>query len=154
MAPGLPRSPYPGFAARGRPETRLLRSALLAVLLFAMSSCALFPGWRASQTYYPVDITWNDASWCVPWRLKTALRKVSQRFGPVVVHSTFRWPLENWIKGGKMHSYHLTCHAVDFAVRGDPPVVTDFLIGLPEVGGYSRYIMGFYHIDTGPRRTW
>ncbi len=115
------------------------RGAILPSLLFAISGCALFPKWHATGNYYPVAITWNDTSWCVPWRLKTALAKVSQRFGPVTVHSTFRWPLENWIKGGKMHSYHLGCRAVDFAVRGDPPGVTDFLIGLPEVGGYSRY---------------
>jgi uncharacterized protein YcbK (DUF882 family) len=123
-------------------------------LATAAAGCALLPGWRETQNYYPASVTWNDARWCVPWRLKVALRKVSQRFGPVTVHSTHRWPFENWAKGGKKRSYHLTCRAVDFAVRDDPAGVLDYLAGLEQVGGYSRYPQGFYHIDTGPRRTW
>ena len=143
---------------RAGPVPRRICSALrfgaICVLALALSSCALFPTWRASQAYYPVSITWNDARWCVPPRLKLALRKVSGRFGPVTVHSTHRWPIENWLKGGKKRSYHLACRAVDFGIRGDPQGVLNFLVALPEVGGYSRYPQGFYHIDTGPRRTW
>jgi uncharacterized protein YcbK (DUF882 family) len=126
---------------------------MLSAWLAGASGCAL-PDWRTSQSYYPVDITWNDTRWCVPYRLKSALRQVSKRFGPVVVHSTHRWPLENWAKGGKKRSYHLSCKAVDFGVRGDPAGVAEYLITLPQVGGYSRYPQGFYHIDSGPRRTW
>ena len=126
--------------------------ALSLTLSLALTGCARLPGWDSNR--YPVSITWNDSSWCVPWRLKTVLRRVSQRFGPVTVHSTFRWWLENWVKGGKPRSYHLSCRAVDFAVRGDPPGVLAFIRAQREVGGYSRYPQGFYHIDTGPRRTW
>jgi hypothetical protein len=147
-----PLPPEAGFSGAGR--RRLLRAAAIAGLALALSSCAVFPNWRSTQSYYPVSITWKDARWCVPLRLKLALRKVSRNFGPVTVHSTHRWPIENWLKGGKKRSYHLSCRAVDFAIRGDPQGVMNYLVALPEVGGYSRYPQGFYHIDTGPRRTW
>ena len=128
--------------------------AVLVILSFFLNGCAGTGFWRQSGINYPVSVTWNDTRWCVPWRLKRALRKVSQRFGPVTVYSTHRWPMENKRKGGKPKSFHLRCKATDFAVRGDPSGVLDYLISLPEVGGYSRYPQGFYHIDTGPRRTW
>lgn len=111
-------------------------------LAFGLSACATPP------------IKWNDTKWCVPGKLKRVLRKVARRYGPVTIHSTHRWPLENWRKGGKPRSYHLTCRAVDFSVRGDPPGVLAFLKSRRAVGGYSKYPQGFYHIDTGPRRTW
>ena len=125
--------------------------ALLLALTLALSGCASL---RYNGINYPVSITWNDSSWCVPWGLKIVLRKVSQRFGPVRVHSTHRWLIENWRKGGKPRSYHLLCRAVDFSVRGDPPGVLDYIRAQKAVGGYSRYPQGFYHIDNGPRRTW
>lgn len=121
----------------------------LVVLLMAaviLSGCALFQRPK---------IEWNDTRWCVPARLKVVLRQVSRKFGPVRVHSTHRWPLENKLKGGKPKSYHLSCRAVDFSVVGYPSGVTDFLKNNPRVGGYSYYPRGrFYHIDTGPKRTW
>jgi len=104
--------------------------------------------------FKPARITWNDTSWCTPLQLKIALTKISKRFGPVKVHSTHRWPLENFRKGGKPKSYHLTCRAVDFSVPGRPNEVKQYIRSLREVGGYSHYPRGFYHIDTGPRRTW
>ena len=114
-------------------------------LSIGLSSCALFK---------PVKITWNDTKWCVPLRLKIVLRQVSRKFGPVSVHSTHRWPRENKLKGGKPKSYHLRCRAVDFSVPGDPARVIKYLKSKKAVGGYSHYPQGFYHIDTGPRRTW
>lgn len=102
----------------------------------------------------PPRITWHDTSWCTPWSLKYVLNRVASRFGPVSIHSTHRWPLENRRKGGKRKSYHLTCRAVDFSVSGEPRSVIRFLKSLPQVGGYSYYKKGFYHIDNGPRRTW
>ena len=145
-----------GGAVFKHPQPRRNAAALVAVLAFslALASCAPPRSWRSSGINYPVSITWNDTSWCVPWRLKGVLRRVSQRFGPVTVHSTFRWWLENWLKGGKPHSYHLSCRAIDFSVRGDPKGVLPWLRAQPEVGGYARYPQGFYHIDNGPRRTW
>jgi uncharacterized protein YcbK (DUF882 family) len=122
----------------------------LLALSPALSGCAT-PGGLGG---HPVSIKWQDSSWCVPWRLKTVLHRVARRYGPVTVHSTHRWLIENWLKGGKPRSYHLTCRAVDFSVRGDPPGVLAYLRAQREVGGYARYPKGFYHIDTGPRRTW
>ncbi|MCB1464702.1 MAG: DUF882 domain-containing protein [Nitratireductor sp.] len=126
--------------------------ALAALLALApvLSACASLGG----VNRYPVSIKWNDSSWCVPLRLKIVLNRVSRRYGPVTVHSSHRWLIENWLKGGKPRSYHLSCRAVDFAVRGDPPGVLEFIKAQREVGGYARYKQGFYHIDTGPRRTW
>lgn len=129
-----------------------LAATLLLAAAIGLSGCA---NWKLSGINYPVRIQWNDTRWCVPLRLKIVLRAVSRRFGPIVVHSTHRWPLENRRKGGKPRSYHLTCRAVDFSVRGaDPRAVKRYLVSRPEVGGYSYYRQGFFHIDTGPRRTW
>ena len=132
------------------PELRKSVLAVLAVPLF-LSACA-----SGSQGFVaifrPPQVIWNDTSWCTPIELKIALNKISRRFGPVKVHSTHRWPLENARKGGKKRSYHLTCRAVDFSVPGDPAQVKSYIRSLWEVGGY--YPRGFYHIDNGPRRTW
>ena len=134
-------------------RTLVERTCILLALALLLSSCASGPrGW--SEFFNPVRITWNDTSWCTPLRLKIALAKISKRFGPVTVHSTHRWPLENKRKGGKPKSYHLTCRAVDFSVPGNPAEVKRYLVSMREVGGYSHYPKGFYHIDTGPRRTW
>lgn len=124
---------------------------LLIIPLF-LGSCASADGFFSYFKRAP--ITWNDTKWCVPLRLKTILRLVSQKFGPVRIHSTHRWPAENKRKGGKPKSYHLKCKAVDFAVPGNPRDVITFLKSRSEVGGYAHYPQGFYHIDTGPRRTW
>lgn len=127
------------------PRGGISRAIVLVLLAVMLSGCALFR---------PAPITWNDTRWCVPPRLKVVLRQVARKFGPVRVHSTHRWPLENRRKGGKPKSYHLTCRAVDFSVRGDPGGVLAFVRGHRNVGGYARYPQGFYHIDTGPKRTW
>ena len=129
----------------------------LAVILLSsliLSSCASGSGdWFSFLR--PAKINWNDTSWCTPLPLKLALYRVAKKFGPVTVYSTHRWPLENKRKGGKSKSYHLTCRAVDFTVQGNPSAVKKFLISMPQVGGYSYYPhKNFYHIDTGPRRTW
>ena len=126
--------------------------AVIALLLF-LTACA---GGDIATFFKPAKITWNDTSWCTPLPLKIALTKVAKRFGPVRVHSTHRWPLENKRKGGKSKSYHLTCRAVDFSVKGgSPQEIKNYLKSMWEVGGYSYYARGnFFHIDTGPRRTW
>ncbi|WP_428644857.1 YcbK family protein [Roseibium sp.] len=100
------------------------------------------------------SIDYDDSSWCVPRKLKKVLNRVADRYGRVTVHSTKRWWLENWWKGGAKNSYHLNCRAVDFTVGGDPSSVIAFLKAQPDVGGYKHYSSGHYHIDTGPRRTW
>ena len=142
------------LAIQARNRRRGVFLCLVLGLAGLSSGCALFPDWKENSANYPASVTWNDTRWCVPFRLKRALKKVSQQFGPVTVYSTHRWPFENWRKGGKSRSFHLTCRATDFSIAGDPSGVIEFLVSLPEVGGYSRYPQGFYHIDTGPRRTW
>lgn len=99
-------------------------------------------------------INYQDTKWCVPRKLKKVLNKVAKRYGKVTVHSTKRWWLENWWKGGAGDSHHLNCRAVDFSVRGNPSSVIAFLKKQSAVGGYKYYRSGHYHIDTGPRRTW
>jgi Peptidase M15 len=148
------KSLMPKAAFAGLPMGAVARGvgmAALVVLSLALSGCA---SWQHSGINYPVSITWHDSSWCVPWELKAVLRRVSQRYGAVTVHSTHRWWLENWLKGGKARSFHLTCRAVDFSVRGDPPGVLNYLKSQKAVGGYARYPQRFYHIDNGARRTW
>ena len=109
-------------------------------------------GWATGFAQRSID--YDDSSWCVPRKLKKVLNRVASRYGEVTVHSTKRWWLENWRKGGARNSYHLNCQAVDFSVRGDPSTIIAFLKAQPEVGGYKYYASGHYHIDTGPRRTW
>ncbi len=99
-------------------------------------------------------VSYNDTAWCVPRSLKKVLNRVAKRYGPVRVHSTKRWWLENWWKGGAPNSLHLKCRAVDFSVRGNPSSVVAFLKSQSAVGGYKYYPGGHYHIDNGRRRTW
>jgi len=96
-----------------------------------------------------------NAPWrCVPSRLKKVIAQVSRRFGPVIVNSTYRSRRRNRLVGGKRRSYHLGCRAVDFRVRGRTRGLTRWLARHPLVGGYKRYRGGYYHIDTGPKRSW
>ena len=91
---------------------------------------------------------------CVPGRLKAVLGQVARKYGRVIVNSTHRSRVYNRKIGGKRSSYHLRCQAVDFRVTGSTKGLTRFLAGHKLVGGYKRYSSGFYHIDTGPKRTW
>ena len=97
----------------------------------------------------------KNAPWgCVPGRLKRVLDQVSRKYGRVIVNSTARSSRRNRMVGGKKRSYHLRCQAVDFRVKGNNRGLSRFLRNHPSVGGFKRYASGFYHIDTGPRRTW
>lgn len=133
----------------------LRKKAVLAVLIAPLFLTACASGSQGFFSIFRVpQIKWNDTKWCTPLSLQFALNKISRRFGPITVHSTHRWPIENWRKGGKPRSYHLTCRAIDFSVPGRPSQVKAYLRSLPEIGGFSYYSKGFYHIDNGPRRTW
>jgi len=99
-------------------------------------------------------IAWNAPSRCLPGRLKKVLRQVSRKFGRVIVNSTVRGSRRNRMVGGKRKSYHLRCRAVDFRVRGRTRGLTRWLARHPSVGGFKRYRAGYYHIDTGPKRSW
>lgn len=97
----------------------------------------------------------KNAPWgCVPGRLKRVLDQVSRKYGRVIVNSTARSSRRNRMVGGKRRSYHLKCQAVDFRVAGSNKGLSRYLRSHPSVGGFKRYASGFYHIDTGPRRTW
>ncbi len=112
------------------------------------SKTAAYAGGRARKI--SVNKPWK----CVPNRLKSVINEVSRRFGPVVINSTHRTSKYNRMVGGKRKSYHLRCQAVDFTVKGRTKGLTRFLARHPKVGGWKRYPSGFYHIDTGPKRTW
>lgn len=95
------------------------------------------------------------APWkCVPGQLKSVISQVSKKFGRVTINSTHRSRGYNRKVGGKRRSYHLRCQAVDFRVSGNTRGLTRWLARHPKVGGFKRYRSGFYHIDTGPKRTW
>ena len=96
-----------------------------------------------------------NAPWkCVPSRLKRVIADVRKRYGRVTINSTYRSSSRNRMVGGKKRSYHLRCAAVDFRVHGSTRGLTRYLARHKLVGGYKRYRSGFYHIDTGPKRTW
>lgn len=99
-------------------------------------------------------IHYNAPSKCVPQRLKTVLKRVADKYGPITVSSTFRSPKHNRRIGGKNRSWHLKCAAVDFRVHAGTKGLLAYMQKQREVGGYKRYKSGFYHIDIGPRRTW
>lgn len=99
-------------------------------------------------------IAWNAPSNCVPGRLKAVLNRVSLKYGAITVNSSFRSSGKNRKVGGRKRSYHLSCQAVDFRVHGGANGLMGFLAAQGGVGGLHRYPSGFYHIDTGPRRSW
>lgn len=99
-------------------------------------------------------IHYNAPEKCVPGQLKTVLKRVAEKYGPITVNSTFRSQKSNRKVGGKKRSWHLKCAAVDFRVHASTKGLLSYLQKQKEVGGYKRYKSGFYHIDIGPRRTW
>ncbi|WP_153771736.1 D-Ala-D-Ala carboxypeptidase family metallohydrolase [Labrenzia sp. CE80] len=136
--------------------SRIRSIIIISVVSLALAGCGSVAGVTGFgwMTGSHSAVAYNDTAWCVPRKLKKVLNRVAKRYGSVQVHSTKRWWLENWWKGGAKDSYHLNCRAVDFSVRGSPSSVVAFLKAQPEVGGYKHYSSGHYHIDTGPRRTW
>lgn len=99
-------------------------------------------------------IHYNAPSKCVPSRLKSALKSVASKYGPITVSSTYRSPAKNRKIGGKSKSWHLKCGAIDFRVHAGTRGLLNYLKRHKGVGGYKRYRSGFYHIDVGPKRTW
>lgn len=99
-------------------------------------------------------IAWNAPSSCVPGRLKAVLNRVAVKFGPITVNSSVRSTAKNRRVGGRKRSYHLSCQAVDFRLHGATRGLMGWLASQGDVGGLKRYPSGFYHIDTGPRRSW
>jgi uncharacterized protein YcbK (DUF882 family) len=99
-------------------------------------------------------IDYRAPSKCIPASLRAVLAKVSAKYGPITVNSTYRAPSKNRQVGGRGKSMHLSCRAVDFRVYGSTRGLMEFLLTQGSVGGYNRYPSGFFHIDNGPRRTW
>lgn len=91
---------------------------------------------------------------CLPNKLMSVIYDVAEKFGDVQILSTFRDRERNRRVGGAPRSYHLRCEAIDFRVKGSAPGLLSYLEQREEVGGLKRYPLGFFHIDTGPRRTW
>ena len=126
------------------------------MLSLTLTACSSLPGlYRIGGKG---QVTYTKASWCVPWRLKRVLRRVAYRYGDVVAFSTWRSPWHNWRVGGASRSYHKTCRAVDFKVKGaNMAEVFRYVKKQSGVGGHKLYSPrrgGHIHIDTGPRRTW
>lgn len=94
---------------------------------------------------------------CLPTELMNVIYDVAERFGDVQILSTFRDPERNRRVGGAQRSFHLRCQAIDFRVMQPQPNregLLKYLEDREDVGGLKRYPLGFFHIDTGPRRTW
>lgn len=100
-------------------------------------------------------IRWVANSGCLNSSLRAVIAQVASAFGPVTVNSTCRSRRHNSRVGGARHSHHLSGNAVDFRVRGaSSRSVHAFLRNHASVGGLKFYRRGFFHIDTGSRRTW
>ncbi len=93
---------------------------------------------------------------CLPSELMNVIYDVAENFGEVQILSTFRDPERNRRVGGAPRSFHLRCQAIDFRVMGShrDNGLLEYLEARADVGGLKRYPLGFYHIDTGSRRTW
>jgi len=100
-------------------------------------------------------VRWVANSSCLNGALRSVVHQVASNFGPVTVNSTCRGRRHNARVGGARHSHHLSGNAVDFRVHGrGARGVYAFLRSHPSVGGLKFYRRGFFHIDTGSRRTW
>ncbi len=124
--------------------------------MLTLSACSSLPGlYRIGGEG---SVNYQKMSWCVPWGLKRVLRRVAHNYGDVIVFSTWRSPWHNSKVGGASKSYHKTCRAVDFKVRGaNMAKVYRYVKKQSAVGGHKLYPShrgGHIHIDTGPRRTW
>lgn len=100
-------------------------------------------------------VKWVANSGCLNSSLRAVIHQVASAFGPVTVNSTCRGRRHNARVGGARHSHHLSGNAVDFRVGGaSSRAVYSFLRSHGSVGGLKLYRRGFFHIDTGSRRTW
>jgi hypothetical protein len=131
---------------------RALAAVMTAAILSASAVCV--PTDAVAAPRGKSAIAFRAPARCVPGSLVRVLKRVSARYGPITVNSTWRARGKNRKVGGRGHSMHLACRAVDFRVHGKSRGLTKFLLSQKEVGGYNRYPSGFYHIDNGPRRTW
>lgn len=100
-------------------------------------------------------VKWAANSGCLNSSLRAVIHQVASAFGPVTVNSTCRSRGHNRRVGGAHRSHHLSGNAVDFRVHGaGARSVYAFLRSHASVGGLKLYRRGFFHIDTGSRRSW
>ncbi|MBN9265797.1 MAG: DUF882 domain-containing protein [Hyphomicrobium sp.] len=100
-------------------------------------------------------VKWVANSGCLTASLRSVIHQVASAFGPVTVNSTCRSRRHNARVGGAHHSHHLSGNAVDFRVHGrNNRAVFAFLRSHGSVGGLKLYRGGYFHIDTGSRRSW
>lgn len=100
-------------------------------------------------------VKWVASSSCLNARLRSVIHQVASAFGPVTVNSTCRSRKHNSRVGGAHHSHHLSGNAVDFRVHGrNNRAVLAYLRSHASVGGIKLYRGGYFHIDTGSRRSW
>jgi Peptidase M15 len=85
---------------------------------------------------------------CLPAGLRSVLKDVEARFGPVTLVSTTELHTDNHSRGSVRHKLHSACQAVDFKVKGNGKAVVSYLRSRPEVAGINSYgNNGVIHID-------
>ena len=85
---------------------------------------------------------------CLPAGLRSVLKDVEARFGPVTLVSTTELHTDNHSRGSVRHKLHGACQAVVFKVDGSRQAVVAYLRSRPEVGGVNSYgNNGVIHID-------
>jgi hypothetical protein len=85
---------------------------------------------------------------CLPAGLRSVLKDIEARFGPVALVSTTTLHTDNHSRGSVRHKLHGACQAVDFKVKGNGKAVVAYLRSRPEVAGINSYgNNGVIHID-------
>ncbi len=85
---------------------------------------------------------------CLPAGLRSVLKDVEARFGPVTLVSTTELHTKNRSRGGVRHKLHGACQAADFKVQGNGKAVVAYLRSRSEVAGINSYgNNGVIHID-------
>jgi uncharacterized protein YcbK (DUF882 family) len=81
---------------------------------------------------------------CIPYELKSQIRKVERKFGKVTIISTYRKGAK--IRGTNRPSKHASCRAIDFVPKkGTYRKVADWL-KKNHKGGVGTYSGRFHHI--------
>ncbi len=147
----LPPSPQPAV-----PEIRLAAFALpkLEKLDVPVSPPIDPVEERRSGLRHKIHFQAHTPEICLPPSLMGVIYDLAEIYGEVTILSTYRDPKRNARVGGVGKSFHLECRAIDFKVAGKAKDIIELLRNRPEVGGYKRYSLGFYHIDDGPKRSW
>lgn len=84
---------------------------------------------------------------CLPAPLRSVLRDLEARFGPVTVVATTHLTTDNHSPGSIRDKLHQACKAVDIRAARDPKEVIAFLKSRPEVGGINTYRNRLVHFD-------